>query len=149
MKKKEGSSILPSFLPFSQTLSLVSSPKFPVAAKQKLPVAVFVYHHHNTRHPSPPPLQVQPLQFLLSAAAHLLSATAASPPLSTIIGYSIVVQCMLICECKNGGTLEWKILWEMCGITQFAYLHHFFSKTCDECDSNDLQLSKANGAEYY
>ncbi|KAL8193704.1 hypothetical protein R6Q57_026396 [Mikania cordata] len=38
-------------------------------------------------------------------------------------------------------TLEWK----MCGITPFAYIHHFFSKICDECDCNELLMSKANG----
>ncbi|KAJ9540822.1 hypothetical protein OSB04_027328 [Centaurea solstitialis] len=36
-------------------------------------------------------------------------------------------------------TLEWK----MCWITPFAYLHHFFSKICDECDSNQFLVSKA------
>ncbi|XP_076949890.1 cyclin-D5-1-like [Bidens hawaiensis] len=37
-------------------------------------------------------------------------------------------------------TLEWK----MCGITPFAYLHHFFSKICDECDCNESLVSKAS-----
>ncbi|KAK9061907.1 hypothetical protein SSX86_019091 [Deinandra increscens subsp. villosa] len=38
-------------------------------------------------------------------------------------------------------TLEWK----MCGITPFAYLHHFFSKISDECDCNEVLVSKAIG----
>ncbi|KAI3747854.1 hypothetical protein L6452_10547 [Arctium lappa] len=38
-------------------------------------------------------------------------------------------------------TLEWK----MCCITPFAYLHHFFSKICDECDCNQFLVSKAIG----
>ncbi|XP_076952620.1 cyclin-D5-1-like [Bidens hawaiensis] len=36
-------------------------------------------------------------------------------------------------------TLEWKL----CCITPFAYLHHFFSKIWDECDCNELLVSKA------
>ncbi|KAI7727360.1 hypothetical protein M8C21_003506, partial [Ambrosia artemisiifolia] len=38
-------------------------------------------------------------------------------------------------------TLEWK----MCGITPFAYLHYFVSKICDECDCNEVLVSKAIG----
>ncbi|KAI3808523.1 hypothetical protein L1987_24474 [Smallanthus sonchifolius] len=38
-------------------------------------------------------------------------------------------------------TLEWKL----CCITPFVYLHHFFSKICDECDCNEFLVSKAIG----
>ncbi|KAI7756367.1 hypothetical protein M8C21_011109 [Ambrosia artemisiifolia] len=38
-------------------------------------------------------------------------------------------------------TLEWRL----CCITPFAYLHHFFSKICDECESNEFLVSKAIG----
>lgn len=36
-------------------------------------------------------------------------------------------------------TLEWK----MCCVTPFSYLHHFFSKICDECDCDEFLVSKA------
>nr|XP_043635220.1 cyclin-D5-1 [Erigeron canadensis] len=38
-------------------------------------------------------------------------------------------------------TLEWK----MCCITPFAYIHHFLSKICDDCDCNEFLISNAIG----
>ncbi|GJS71413.1 cyclin, C-terminal domain-containing protein [Tanacetum coccineum] len=38
-------------------------------------------------------------------------------------------------------TLDWK----MCFVTPFVYLDHFFYKICDECECNELLVSKAIG----
>ncbi|KAL9997137.1 putative cyclin domain-containing protein [Helianthus debilis subsp. tardiflorus] len=77
----------------------------------------------------------------LSLAAKMEEQTIPTLPHYKAQGYNFENSVIQRMELLVLTTLEWK----MCGITPFAYLHYFVSKICDECDRNELLVSKAIG----